>query len=366
MKGAAERYDVGVVLPEHLDHAVDARDIDERLVSLDVDDDLELFAMHRFEHWQRSGNTVGSRRKLGRCADHCCAERAHMFLDPFVISRYRDERSVTRAGDSLVYALDHRAASNEREGFRRKSSRSVTGGNHDGSIHRLRFYNPIRVSTERVERNRFVVRWGFGILWLLTGVAAVSHVSTFFNDKFSRTTGAANWIWDRESLSRAKPRAFFVTRDFDLPADRRYVHVKVAADPEYTLYFNGREVGGYRGGDPLRLDVYDVSSFAHDRANRIVIAVRSRTGAGGLIVSVDLAPNQENMLVSDESWRIQTRWSDSLLSADEAGAPAPARVLGRPSFGKWNYLPEEKRPLRKTEYKQLEPLDEVSLRSSVP
>jgi len=219
---------------------------------------------------------------------------------------------------------------------------------------------------EKAERNIFVRRWGKGVLWLLIVIAAVSHVSTFFNDKFSRTTGAANWIWDGGPLSSGKPRAFFVSRDFDLPADRRYVHLKVAADPEYTLFFNGREVGGYRGGDPLRLDVYDVSALAHDRANRIVVAVRSRTGAGGLIVSIDLAPNLENAITSDATWLVSNEWSDALLSSGGAGVRSRARLLGRPPFGKWNYLPEEKRELRASEYDVLQPVSETSLRSSVP
>lgn len=157
-----------------------------------------------------------------------------------------------------------------------------------------------------------------------------------------------------------------MTKDFDLPPTRRYVHLKIAADPEYTLYFNGRAVGGHRGGDPKTLDVYDVTKLAHDRSNRIVVAVRSRTGAGGLIVSVDLAPDLENAVTTDESWRTHHQWSDTLLTSDAATPAAPARVLGQPPFGKWNYLVEKRKELFPKTFAVLTASREIPLRSSVP
>lgn len=219
---------------------------------------------------------------------------------------------------------------------------------------------PIRPATRD-----FFARWTRGVLLLLIAVAGVAHVTSFFNDKFRRTTGDAVWLWDRENLASGRPRAFFLSKSFDLPPDRRYTRVKIAADPEYTLYFNGREVGGNKGG-PEQIDVYDVSSIAHDRANRIVVAVRSRSGAGGVLVAVDLAPDFENAIVSDDRWTIDSRWSDSLLVSDGLSEQVPARELGRPPFGRWNYLPEKMREWYPQKWQRLEPSGERALRTSIP
>jgi hypothetical protein len=217
----------------------------------------------------------------------------------------------------------------------------------------------------RPETREFFAGWTRGVVLVLISVAAIAHVSTFFNDKFNRTTGEARWIWDRNELASGQPRAFFVSRSFDLPSTRRYTHIKIAADPEYTLFFNGREIGGSKG-EPRQIDVYDVSSIAHDRANRIVIAIRSRTGAGGLLASIDLAPDFENAIVSDASWSIDSRWSDSLLVSDGLSTRTPATELGRPPFGRWNYLPESKREWYPQRWGRAEPHGELQLRTSIP
>ena len=169
-------------------------------------------------------------------------------------------------------------------------------------------------------------------------VAAFTHLNRLYSKKFFDVTGKAEWIWPRHQLSREVPVVFFAARDFELPANRYYTKLKVAGDPEYTLYLNGQEIGGRRfGEDHDALDVFDVTQLAKTGRNRIVVAVRSTNGVGGLIAAVDLSPEVENYVVTDSSWKIFRKWSAALPQRD-VGVAAPPMILGQPPTGRWNYL----------------------------
>lgn len=176
-----------------------------------------------------------------------------------------------------------------------------------------------------------------GVGTFFVAAALFVAVAGFYEAKFSRTTGRAAWLWSDHRIAADEPEAFFLLRDFDLPAGVPFVRVRVAADPEYTLWFNGLEVGG-RSADGNELDRYDLTPLARPGPNRIVLAVRSPRGVGGVLASVDLAPMQQNWLVTDARWRIYKEWSDAFLR--RAPVPLPhqrPRILGRPPFGRWNY-----------------------------
>ena len=174
---------------------------------------------------------------------------------------------------------------------------------------------------------------------LFAGVAAFSRLDLLYSHKFFDVTGSAQWIWAQHQISREIPVAFFATRDFDLPPNRYYTRIKVTADPEYTLYFNGREIGGRRMGDESALDVYEVSSLARTRGNRLVIAVRSPNGVGGLIASVDIQPDFQNVVVTGRDWNIVRQWRNDLVVRDPPpGFLSAPMLLGRPPIGRWNYL----------------------------
>src|SRR2546430_8287119 len=136
---------------------------------------------------------------------------------------------------------------------------------------------PVTASSEQDSRRLLAARCS-----LLATIAAAILIATFAIDrlwllyahKFYDVTGLAQWIWAPHQLSRNVPVAFFATRDFDLPANRYFTRIKVAGDPEYTLWFNGTEIGGRKLGDARALDVYDVSDLARSSANRVVIGVR--------------------------------------------------------------------------------------------
>jgi hypothetical protein len=176
-----------------------------------------------------------------------------------------------------------------------------------------------------------------GFLFLF--VFAFSRLELLYGDKFYDVpnTGNAQWIWMRLRMSDGDPAAFFATRDFDLPPGRLFTRIKIHGDPEYTLYFNGVEIGGRRVGEDSFLDTYDVSSLARDKGNRIVASLRSSNGVGGLIVSVDLTQEFHNYLVTDRSWHIVPRWWPDILQRDQ-GPFQPPLLLGRPPAKRWNYL----------------------------
>ena len=171
-------------------------------------------------------------------------------------------------------------------------------------------------------------------------VAAFSRLELLYSHKFFDNTGRAQWIWQQSRLAEGDPVAFFATREFDLPPNRAFTRIKMLGDPEYTLYFNGVAVGGRHVSDDREaLDTYDVSKLARDKKNRMVVAVRSANGVGGLIVAIDLTQEFGNFIVTGGDWHIVRRWRDDLLVRD----PPPDQIdrpqlLGRPPARRWNYL----------------------------
>ena len=174
----------------------------------------------------------------------------------------------------------------------------------------------------------------FFVVLLTAGFASLWRL---FSNKFHDITGTAAWIWTPHRISRNIPVTFFAARDFDLPRNRPWTRIKITGDPEYTLYFNGRQVGGRRLRENIRLDVFDVSQLARDGKNRILVAVRSTNGVGGLLVSVDIAPETENYVVTGADWRIFREWNAQLPLRDAGPSVAPM-ILGEPPAGRWNYL----------------------------
>ncbi|MEA2342323.1 MAG: hypothetical protein QOF63_492 [Thermoanaerobaculia bacterium] len=171
-------------------------------------------------------------------------------------------------------------------------------------------------------------------------VAAASRMELLYSHKFFDNTGNAQWIWQQNRLADGNPAAFFATHEFDLPPNRSFTRIKMLGDPEYTLYFNGVAVGGrHVGDDNEALDTYDVSALARDKKNRMVVALRSANGVGGLIASIDLTQEFGNFVVTSNDWHIVRRWRDDLLLHD----PPPSditrpQLLGRPPARRWNYL----------------------------
>lgn len=212
----------------------------------------------------------------------------------------------------------------------------------NGSDRTFRTVLPLIPQRDRALMKRLTIV----IVFVLLATAAISHLHRMYAGKFLGDTGTASWIWGPNRISANEPAAFFATRDFDLPEGRHYAHLKILGDPEYTVWLNGTEVGGRVVGEQRELDFYDVTRLAKNGRNRLVVAVRAQQGVGGLIASIDLAPEQANVVVTDEQWRIYRRWDLALLDEDppELQADAPA-ILGAPPYGRWNYLTRVAAPL---------------------
>jgi hypothetical protein len=182
-------------------------------------------------------------------------------------------------------------------------------------------------------------------------VAAFSRLELLYSHKFFDNTGRAQWIWQQSRFAQGDPAAFFATREFDLPPNRAFTRIKMLGDPEYTLYFNGVAVGGrHVRDDNEALDTYDVSALARDK-NRIVVAVRSANGVGGLIVAIDLTAEFGNFIVTEKDWHIIRRWRDDLLLRDPPKDQIERpQLLGRPPERRWNYLAQrEAKPFEPTQ-----------------
>ncbi|HEX7707203.1 MAG TPA: hypothetical protein VF701_12160, partial [Thermoanaerobaculia bacterium] len=183
------------------------------------------------------------------------------------------------------------------------------------------------------------------LLVIVFFTAVISRVHVLYAGKFYDVTGEARWIWPEGRRMAGAPLAFFATRDFTLPENRLYAHLKILGDPEYTLWVNGRQAGSQRVShsgstvaDERRLALYDISDLVSDGPNRIVVAVRAPQGVGGLLAALDLEPERQNWLVTDASWKLYQRWTEELLLRDppEGGGEQPA-IIGEPPVGRWNY-----------------------------
>jgi len=192
-------------------------------------------------------------------------------------------------------------------------------------------------------------RIGASLLLLFLSFALFSSLHRFYSEKFFRNTGEASWIWSRHrvesgkrvrhELKSGKPLVFFAVRDFMLDDDPKGARIKIFGDPEYTLFLNGIALGGRRtdGGGPL--DVYDIGSVARQGVNRVVAAVRSENGVGGLLFSLDHSSRQ-NVVVSDQRWKVFYEWDSRLPFADPPNQrPDSPSIQGKPPFGRWNFLP---------------------------
>lgn len=188
---------------------------------------------------------------------------------------------------------------------------------------------------DRREIRLFTLALGFLFLF----VFAFSRLEWLYGDKFFdvSNTGNGQWIWMPLRMADGDPAAFYATREFDLPPGRQFTRIKILGDPEYTLYFNGTEIGGRRVGEESALDVYDVSKLARDKGNRLVVAARSANGVGGLIASVDLTEEFRNYIVTGRDWHIVPRWQPDILQRDHGPFVRPL-LLGKPPARRWNYL----------------------------
>jgi hypothetical protein len=205
------------------------------------------------------------------------------------------------------------------------------------------------------------------LLFIGLFAAGFAYLDRVYSQKFLDITGRAQWIWAQHRLSSNEPVAFFAAREFDLPERRQFTHLKVLGDPEYSVWVNGRELARRSVGEERSLDLYDISESVRTGRNRIVIAVRSAQGVGGLIASLDIGAEAANWIVTDGSWRIHRRWSPELpLREPTGGRWEPPMIIGDPPIGRWNYLSVRKRALDLPSTKLVRPRRSFEQMGAIP
>lgn len=179
-----------------------------------------------------------------------------------------------------------------------------------------------------------------GVILVVT--ALTSFVAGFFSRKFELQTGRADWIWIDHPFDERMPVAFFAVRDVEVPPDPPLVRLRVACDADWTLYLNGVEIGGGASAAAPVLYSFDLAEVVRKgETNRLTVALRSASGVGGFLATIDYAPLRENDVVTDGSWQLCRRWTEGLTTGETACEEQPL-ILGSPPFGRWNY-PSSKR-----------------------
>lgn len=190
---------------------------------------------------------------------------------------------------------------------------------------------PLRRAGSRSEARA----WAAVALLLLLAFAVVAERARWF----SRLLGAAGvertWIWSADPPRRVEPRAFFLTREFDLATPPAKARLEVLGDPEYVVYVNGRRVGANAVVGADRTDVYDVAPALHTGPNRIVLELRSPTGSGAATLRLDDEAGR-TLVEADPHWRVYDAAWAGLFDGEPYIRAAKAAVIGRSAFGRWS------------------------------
>jgi|GEM_PF-600642 len=152
-------------------------------------------------------------------------------------------------------------------------------------------------------------------------------------------TGDAEWIWAELPERLPSPQAFYLVRDFQVPAELADPEARsgdaapapapvpapvlprllVQGDEEYVLHLNGRRLGSNRYRPSAPLDVYPLDGVLLPGTNRIAVELRSSRGAGGFLAALD-AGGGDLLLITDRSWRVVRRYAPGLV---EGWLPLP-------------------------------------------
>lgn len=142
------------------------------------------------------------------------------------------------------------------------------------------------------------------------------------------------WIWAPVELRDVRPRAFFAAAEFELAGRPARAELEVLGDEEYVAWLNGRRIGSGRFRTGMPLDRYDVARFLRAGANRVVLELRSATGAGGATLRLT-GDDGRSLLESGAHWSVYEHAWRGLLDSDPMPAAPGARVIGRSPIGRW-------------------------------
>ena len=178
----------------------------------------------------------------------------------------------------------------------------------------------------------------FLLVFLIVAAAAALAGARALQDRAHLRTGGARWIWLAVDLEEPKPVRFFARREFTLTRVPPSAKVLVVVDRRGVLTVNTSRFAlpEQRPGSPLA--EVEIAPALTAGVNRVVIEAESPTGAGGILLHLDL-PGGERV-DSDATWQVSS--SEAELAR---GAGRPAAVWGRPPMYPWGY------PAKPAEYR---------------
>lgn len=150
-------------------------------------------------------------------------------------------------------------------------------------------------------------------------------------------TGAARdaptWIWRDHDLRHIQAAGFYAVKEFDLVAAPSEAEIRILGDAEYLLILNGVRIGSNRCLSGAPFDRYRVERWLRPGRNRLVIELRSPSGAGGLWC--ELTAGGQQLVRTDGSWTVyETNWR-GLFGERPMLSGARPRLLGRSPLGRW-------------------------------
>ena len=130
--------------------------------------------------------------------------------------------------------------------------------------------------------------------------------------------------------------AFYVVREFTLSSAPRAARLRVVGDEEYILVLNGSRVGSGRWRIGLPGDEHEVAPLLRTGSNRLIVELRSSTGAGGLWL--ELVADGREVVRSDRDWSLHRgAWQRLFRNSQMPNGERPLD-LGTSPLGRWGDL----------------------------
>ena len=126
--GADRRHQERRIVAKWLDCGVNGVGFDERLVALDVDDEVAVEAGSHF------GEPIGAREVVGARHPHGSPEFCNRVRDSPIVGRDNHGVNIARRRCAAVHVLDHRPASDIGKRLARKAGRRVAGRDDSDSM----------------------------------------------------------------------------------------------------------------------------------------------------------------------------------------------------------------------------------------
>lgn len=181
------------------------------------------------------------------------------------------------------------------------------------------------------------------------GVLRISNVRVISSKQVPEEPNwQAKWIWAPASHSRVYPALVYLRKKFDVPNPSKLVSafVQSSVDDGYTMYLNGKLVGGGEGRPPM---VHNIKDHLHEGENVVAVRVFHQGGACGFLSEiylnwVDGGDAKSVTIPTDESWlhtlslpsTDASSWTTSKL--DDSSWEAAYVVAGSPPDGPWGAI----------------------------